>query len=341
MGEAGVEEIVPYAITRCPTCRTLFRVTETQLLSAEGAVRCGSCLHVFQAEDQFVSPLLDVTELLAIRADYWEDFERWVYQVGIPDPETMDMFADMEFSDSDADAPVAKILSAPETPSGTEPMVSVTETLEMSIEEPEPPLLASNDFIHVDEKWHDDHPAGEISIDIDHEQEHGHLVQDLRSFRDWRGLKWLPAIALACVAIGIQYAYFHMETYAQDPAYRPHYLTACRYLPCKLPEYSDPDQLQTRELVVRSHPGEANALIVDVLLRNTASFRQVFPGLRLSFFNIKGEKVATRIFGVSDYLGGEMRGLKFIPARTEVRLSLELVDPGKDALGYEMEIVRR
>ena len=37
-------------ITRCPNCETSFRLTEEQLRMANGSVRCGSCLTVFQAD---------------------------------------------------------------------------------------------------------------------------------------------------------------------------------------------------------------------------------------------------------------------------------------------------
>ena len=43
-----------HAITRCPKCGTSFRVTAPQLDSANGAVRCGSCLHVFDARSNFI-----------------------------------------------------------------------------------------------------------------------------------------------------------------------------------------------------------------------------------------------------------------------------------------------
>lgn len=43
-------------ITRCPKCGTAFRITRTQLQSANGAVRCGSCLNVFKALDYLVTP---------------------------------------------------------------------------------------------------------------------------------------------------------------------------------------------------------------------------------------------------------------------------------------------
>ncbi len=44
-------------ITRCPKCGTAFRITQAQLQSAKGAVRCGSCLNVFKAVDYLVAPV--------------------------------------------------------------------------------------------------------------------------------------------------------------------------------------------------------------------------------------------------------------------------------------------
>lgn len=42
-------------VTRCPKCGTAFRITATQLESAKGAVRCGSCLHIFKAQSHLVT----------------------------------------------------------------------------------------------------------------------------------------------------------------------------------------------------------------------------------------------------------------------------------------------
>lgn len=41
-------------VTQCPKCKTSFRVTEAQLNIARGAVRCGSCLHIFNAPDHWL-----------------------------------------------------------------------------------------------------------------------------------------------------------------------------------------------------------------------------------------------------------------------------------------------
>ena len=75
-----------------------------------------------------------------------------------------------------------------------------------------------------------------------------------------------------------------------------------------------------------------------MLLRNSSEFRQLFPGLRLRFYDIRGQVVASRVFPVKEYLGGELRGLRHIPGETEVRLSLEIIDPGTQAVGYEMDV---
>jgi predicted Zn finger-like uncharacterized protein len=43
-------------VTQCPECKTSFRVTEAQLAIANGAVRCGSCLHIFNAGEHWLQP---------------------------------------------------------------------------------------------------------------------------------------------------------------------------------------------------------------------------------------------------------------------------------------------
>lgn len=41
-------------ITQCPSCGTSFRVTDALLAVAAGAVRCGSCLHIFNAREHWL-----------------------------------------------------------------------------------------------------------------------------------------------------------------------------------------------------------------------------------------------------------------------------------------------
>jgi predicted Zn finger-like uncharacterized protein len=63
---AAVPPAQPWQFTRCPDCRTLFRVTSEQLALRAGQVRCGQCKTVFDANAQIVSrglaPRTDVGE---------------------------------------------------------------------------------------------------------------------------------------------------------------------------------------------------------------------------------------------------------------------------------------
>ncbi|MBT7370096.1 MAG: DUF3426 domain-containing protein, partial [Gammaproteobacteria bacterium] len=361
---SGNAEIMPQAITRCPSCGTSFRITENQLFAAEGSVRCGACLLVFQAEDYFISPMLDVTELLAIEEEYWSDFERYVYQVAgshlspsddettgetetiAPDP-TVEPVIAYEISGQELEASVAVDFWDPSErmlPSGEElpgdvvgywqpaprhVFLQITEPVEkpeisasnvVQITEPaEKPEISASSVVQVWEPevsavafwepvneaesesyWDEELPSDIPALELDIEHDPDSLLVDRRRIVSFAGLKWLPGIA-AMVIIGfLQYAYFNITTYAQDLQYRDYYVRVCSYLGCEVPDYVNLDELRTRELLVRSHPIEEQALVADVLLLNAAAYRQAFPQLRLRFFDINGDVVAGRTFRVGE-----------------------------------------
>ncbi len=364
------------AITRCPSCRTSFRVTELQLRAADGNVRCGACLLVFRAEEFLLSPFLGSVERQAISADYWSGFEQYIEQVARPPAPA----AFEKPSDAGDDSLLAEVTTdedlmldyldylganpgrvpiLPELPveealqGAVEDSLqgAVEDSLQDSVEDSLQGVVEDSLQVSVEDstvspqavsgELHDLEPPRFLAEELpDLAFDEAHLLEDRRRVFQAASLRWLPGILLLVfVAMG-QYAFFNMDRYAQQESYRPWFLTVCRVAGCSVPDYENHDLLQTRELVIRSHTVEADALVVDVLLRNSAGFRQQFPGLKLTFLDISGETVASRIFYSPEYLGGEMRGLRYIPAVTEVRLSLEIVDPGPDALGYSMEVVR-
>ena len=340
------------AVTSCPACSASFRVTEQQLLAAEGSVRCGACLHLFQAEDYLISPMLDVTELLAIESEYWTDFEVYISQVLGPAQHHVDEALLTETSVTGESGsrhvpghlvqitkpePVAPAVASVGywAPTGKDELVEINP---VSIWEPEAER-SGQDALSTSVFLEDEMLGTVETIDLDVADDPDLISEDRRHLFAASSLKWLPGVLVMLVLVFLQYAYLRMEQFAHELRYRPYYETTCHYLGCALPEFHDPSLLQARELVVRPHPTEEDALIVDTLLCNSAEYRQLFPNLHLRFFDINGNIVASRVFKASEYLGGEMRGLRFIPGHTEVRLSLEIVDPGEQALGYQMDVV--
>ncbi len=92
--------------------------------------------------------------------------------------------------------------------------------------------------------------------------------------------------------------------------------------------------------MVRSHPELDNALIVDSILLNNAPFEQPFPHFTLSFSDLDGKPLAWRRFTPREYLGGELAGAALMPRGQPVHISLEIEDPGPEAVNYSAQIPR-
>lgn len=151
---------------------------------------------------------------------------------------------------------------------------------------------------------------------------------------------WLMLCLVAVIMFIAQYTYFNFDTLAINPKVRPWFDKACQQFECRLPDIPAPDKLRVDDIIVRTHPKEQGALVVDAILRNTADFPQVMPSLRLRFSNAADEIVASRVLRPSEYLQGEARLLRRIPPNTPIRISLEIVSPGDEAINYGLEVVK-
>lgn len=156
----------------------------------------------------------------------------------------------------------------------------------------------------------------------------------------WRRRLLWPLLALvALLCLLAQVAWLEFDRLSRVEPYRSAYGVLCGVIGCELPELLDRSQIQTSNLLVRSHPELADALQVDVILQNNAPFEQTFPVLELTFTNLRSEPVATRRLDPADYLGGELAGRDKMPVRQPIHIALEIADPGSDAVSYHITIV--
>ena len=156
----------------------------------------------------------------------------------------------------------------------------------------------------------------------------------------WRRRLLWPLLALvALLCLLAQVAWLEFDRLSRIEPYRSAYGVACRLVGCELPELLDRSQIQTSNLLVRSHPEVVDALQVDVILQNNAPFEQTFPILELTFTNLRSEPVATRRLNPAEYLGGELLGRDKMPVRQPIHIALEIADPGKEAVSYHITIV--
>ena len=148
---------------------------------------------------------------------------------------------------------------------------------------------------------------------------------------------WVLAVAaVLTLLLAAQVFYLQLPEWSRDPGTRGFYEWVCGVVGCELPEIRALESLRTRNLMVRSHPDLDQALVIDAVIVNQAPFPQRFPGLELRFTSVGGLLVAGRVFQPEEYLGGEISADDLMPVNTPVQVSLEIADPGQEAVNYTL-----
>jgi len=155
-------------------------------------------------------------------------------------------------------------------------------------------------------------------------------------FPDWLAVLLIIA---STAGLGGQYLLHNLNTLSQNPQWRSTTETFCAITGCTVPEWRDLQAIQHDNLVVRSHPQQTDALLINVRLINSSAFAQTFPLLELRFSDINGNEIASRRFKPEEYLAGELSGLKKMPVNQAIQIELALVDPGKAAVNYQMQLL--
>ena len=416
-------------VTRCPHCSTSFHVSEQQLRAARGAVRCGSCLQVFRADENIVFNEGDPTpadtkkaidelledddflihddiELDGDDSDDEDTLPRTKPKSGKPDsgaakestgkpeetnrenPLIDDAFGEHQWQNLDeqedtqqdldlgrsldddlddlsraSDNPWAEEIAREES-SGIAPakrrdddfeqpdlddetLFSDDQILPDASRRPgkqqhgdyaDEPLSASTDD-HIDASQRDQAPLlprdqlisaiGPAPIEVNWQPKRHNRVP---------GWAWTLGVVMLMLALAAQTAYFRFDTLSKREPWRAIYAQICPLLGCKLPAQVDINAMHTSNLVVRSHPQIPGALAVEAVILNRAPFDQPFPTLQLRFTDLKNAPVASRRFTPQDYLKGELSGRKLMPAGNPVHIALDIVDPGPEAVNYELRI---
>ncbi|KAA8698921.1 DUF3426 domain-containing protein [Pseudomonas proteolytica] len=163
-----------------------------------------------------------------------------------------------------------------------------------------------------------------------------HLYTGKRPAGWGRRLFWLALVLLAAAALAGQYIAYQFDELARQDKYRPWFQELCPKLGCTVPSRVDIAHIKSSNLVVRSHPEFAGALVVDAIIYNRATFSQPFPLLELRFADLNGRMIASRRFKPAEYLSGELAGQTEMPSQTPIHIALDILDPGNKAVNYSL-----
>ncbi len=163
-----------------------------------------------------------------------------------------------------------------------------------------------------------------------------HLYSAKRPAGWGRRLLWLTLVLLAAAALAGQYIAYQFDDLARQDKYRPWFQELCPKLGCTVPSRVDIAHIKSSNLVVRSHPEFAGALVVDAIIYNRATFSQPLPLLELRFADLNGRMIASRRFKPAEYLSGELAGQTEMPSQTPIHIALDILDPGNKAVNYSL-----
>ncbi|AZE98092.1 Putative transmembrane protein [Pseudomonas orientalis] len=163
-----------------------------------------------------------------------------------------------------------------------------------------------------------------------------HLYAQKRPSGWARRLTWIVLVVLATAGLAGQYIAYQFDELARQDAYRPWFQQLCPTLGCTVPSRVDIAHIKSSNLVVRSHPEFAGALVVDAIIYNRATFSQPFPLLELRFADLNGGLIASRRFKPAEYLSGELAGVSEMPSQVPIHISLDILDPGNKAVNYSL-----
>lgn len=341
--------------TQCPFCETAFKLSSQQLILAKGLVRCGSCKEVFRADQRLMSSPPVLTE--RVRSARIKSSPQAPTTPPPPAPAKTAAAATTESEDNfniDMGSEVE----------GTAPSdgdTSYTPIIEQDFAANAPSQHAAQRFQHAqgESDQHDrstlassnpkahatrkpttkdvDSPAAMEPIDgdiISHQtlRELAHPIhQSQEHSHQWRYIALSVVLLLSMV---LQGGWFSRDRWLQNAEVRRSLTPLCESMNCDFPTWDAPDEIAIIARDLQPHPTLAQARQLQLTLRNNAQWPQAYPQLQLRFYDLNRRVIAARVFNPVEYLGAPPADL--LAPNAELQVALELVDPGQQAVNYDL-----
>lgn len=153
--------------------------------------------------------------------------------------------------------------------------------------------------------------------------------------------RWPFAVAAAALALalGAQALHHWRDELSRNPAFGPWLLRGYAALGLELPAPVDLSAFELRQLGAASEPSQAGRIKVRASIVNRAPFAQPYPLLRLTLQDRFGSTIGARDLAPVEYLpGGEESASGLLGASQRADAELVFVDPGRDAVGFELDV---
>jgi predicted Zn finger-like uncharacterized protein len=340
----------PSLYTQCSKCETVFRLSAETLRAAGGQVRCGRCGEVFNAlarlaEEATAFPAGESSLESESRADAILQSAEAVPPAAAPAPEgdeiahlkvldapdeAVDLDASLEFTLPPGELDRIFIETSPT------PLQILAASVKAAAARSAPPPAAATQSAPAQTEGAAaaQIPGLEISEDIRQEMLAGYQRADLPEINAPRRRQLPSAVWIsAAVALALLLVFQVVQTNREWLSGHAPLLDGDGKPAATLATY------QLRQWGVTGDPGANGTLRVRASIMNAAAQLQPYPLLRVTLADRFGTRVGAREFEPAEYLG--KAPARMLAPGEQVDAILNILDPGKDAEGFEIDVCIR
>ena len=322
--------------TRCPECTTTFRVSDEALKKANGQVRCGRCASVFNAVAERVDGDPEATGDTATEAA----------EVAAAPPDASGEPAAQSEEPADTFEPTplphraAETAPAPPENLGVGSVADVVAEAELAAEREgespvEHPIGASEDATPISPERVDEVLATTMDAPLLATPPPWLAAAPNRVSR-W----WGAAAALALIVLGAQVVNHFRATLAAHPTFGPWAQEAYALVGMTVTPHWDVRQYEILDWVATAEPNTrgVGSLKISARIQNRGPQQQPYPQVQLRLKDRWEKAVGSRLFGPDEYLSRDAPHARLMAAGETARAEIEVVDPGPDAYGFELDV---
>lgn len=356
------------SITHCPACQTQFVVTELQLQQHNGTVRCGHCLHVFNATEHLViadNAAIENTglEMAALEGANLEkqdlvkhDLEN--NDLGKEDLEKNsleDNFLEHNVLKNNViqlkpriklDLKPADLLTPSELISQTSTdnhLLDVSEVaVEMLAPDAEMVEVSSNVTQLANSSNLDTSSKLDAQSNITHSTEtyQYDYLTELSKPKPSRKISpvvlWIFLITLILLAMAQSVYFLRHQIALYYPTIKPSLEQICVKLGCSIDLPKKIESIVIDDSDIQEDAEHAGLMRLSTTLINRADFNQAYPNLELTLTDVDDKPKLRRIFKPQEYLPANTNIAQGLAAGEELKVKLAMTTQGIVVAGYRV-----
>jgi predicted Zn finger-like uncharacterized protein len=291
------------AITHCPACHTQFFASEEQLNKHGGMVRCGQCLHIFDAKSQLVTVTTDSVE-----------------DVNNTSISFKDIMSPADASATNQQSPESEIT---QSAAETIPIKDINISPDLNIKQ----TNKANKSIDI---------AKQQPSYFDDAVKKTKLSSERFAINSQRWLWAFVCLVMVLLTCLSSIYFLRNEIAIYYPKLKPYLVSACQQISCRIELPKKIELIVIDDSDMQEDAEHSGLVRFSSKLINTGSYLLQYPNLELTLTDVDDKPVLRRIFKPNEYLVADTNITDGFKAGEEVTINLAITTSDISVAGYRV-----